>query len=85
MKSVGTIMSPRNLSNKGVPRRDDHGQPQNIYPNRSNHTQFHKLPAVLPDIVKRGPVNKPKGRTIVGLSLQNQPHYDRDDTGRRSR
>lgn len=72
-------MSPRVMSNKGVARKDNHGAPHRI-----NATHFQKLP----DIVKRGPINQKKNRTIVGLSLQNQPHYDTrdiDDRGRRSR
>ena len=55
-------MSPRVMSNKGVARKDNHGAPHRI-----NATHFQKLP----DIVKRGPINQKKNRTIVGLSLQN--------------
>ena len=68
MKSVGTIVSPRAMSNRGVARRDNHGLPHRINP------QFVER---LPDIVKRGPINKKKPRTIVGLSLNQQPSLDR--------
>ena len=62
MKSVGTIMSPRAISNKGVARKDNHGGgPHRVLPYHNNNR--------LPDIVKRGPINKNKNRTIVGLSL----------------
>ena len=75
MKSVGTIMSPRvNTNAGGVARRDNHG---------GNPIRHPLMNERLPDIVKRGPINKNKNRTIVGLSLQNQPQYD--ERSRRSR
>ena len=64
MKSVGTIISPRAKSNRGVVRRDNHGLPHRINPH---------FVEKLPDIIKRGPINKKKPRTIVGLSLQQPP------------
>ena len=65
MKSVGTIMSPRISrapSKQGqITRKDNHG------------ANLRRLPKYddgkLPDIVKRGPINQKKNRTIVGLSL----------------
>lgn len=61
MKSVGTIMSPRAQSKAGqITRKDNHGVRRPKYDDGK-----------LPDIVRRGPINQKKNRTIVGLSLQN--------------
>ena len=61
MKSVGTIMSPRVQSKAGqITRKDNHGIRRPKYDDGK-----------LPDIVRRGPINQKKNRTIVGLSLQN--------------